>query len=75
MSFCYPIKVITFTKLINSAPMKNGASAGFEVYVYPEWSTIVGWFIFAGCIIPIPLVYIVNYIKEYRNIGLKDLVR
>jgi len=55
--------------------MKNEASAGFDLYVFPEWSTIVGWFIFAGCILPIPLVYIVNYIKEYLNIGIKDLVR
>ncbi len=55
--------------------MENQANGGFEAYVYPKWSTIVGWFIFAGCIIPIPLVYIVNYIKEYQNIGLKDIVR
>jgi hypothetical protein len=55
--------------------LKNEANGGFEAYVYPEWSTIVGWFIFAGCIIPIPLVYIVNYIKEYQNIGLNNIVR
>jgi hypothetical protein len=54
--------------------MENGAGGGFEAYIYPEWSTIVGWLIFAGCIIPIPLVYIVSYIREYRAIGRRDVV-
>jgi len=55
--------------------MKNGASAGFEAYEYPRWSQVVGWLIFVGCIIPIPLVYLVNYIKEFQKIGLRQLVR
>ncbi|CAF1501256.1 unnamed protein product, partial [Didymodactylos carnosus] len=28
----------------------------------------IGWIIFAICIIPIPIVFIVNYIKEYRKL-------
>jgi hypothetical protein len=55
--------------------MKNKAGAGFPDYEYPQWSTIVGWFIFAACILPIPLVYIVNYIKEFRAIRLREIVR
>ncbi len=55
--------------------MKNAESAGFEAYEYPRWSTIVGWFVFAGCIIPIPLFYLINYIKEYLSIGLLEIVR
>jgi hypothetical protein len=54
--------------------MSNGAGAGFDAYVYPEWSTIAGWLIFVGCIIPIPLVYIVNYIREYISAGRKEIV-
>jgi hypothetical protein len=73
--FFFSIKIITFSNLIGSKRMANGAGGGFEAYVYPEWSTIVGWFIFVGCIIPIPLVYIVNYIKEYRAIVLGRIVR
>jgi hypothetical protein len=55
--------------------MKNGASAGFEAYEYPRWSTILGWFVFAGCIIPIPLFYLINYIKEYLSIPSLEIVR
>ena len=54
--------------------MKNGSGGGFPAYEYPQWSTILGWFIFVGCIIPIPLVYLVNYIKEYRAIEVKEIV-
>ncbi len=45
--------------------MSNNAGAGFDAYVYPKWSTIAGWCIFAACILPIPLVFIVNYFREY----------
>jgi hypothetical protein len=55
--------------------MKNEASAGFQAYEYPKWSTILGWFIFAACIISIPLFYVINYIKEYLAIGFKEIVR
>ena len=55
--------------------MKNKAGAGFEDYAYPNWSTALGWLIFVCCIIPIPLVYLVNFIKEYNAIGTKRLVR
>jgi len=55
--------------------MKNAASAGFQEYQYPKWSTILGWFIFAACIISIPLFYVINYIKEYLAIGFKEIVR
>lgn len=55
--------------------MENEAAAGYEKYTYPSWSQILGWFIFILCIIPIPLVYLVNYIREYRKIEVKELVR
>jgi hypothetical protein len=63
------IKVITFSSLINSKPLSNNAGGGFDAYVYPDWSIIVGWCIFAGCIIPIPLVFIINYFREYFALG------
>jgi len=65
--------VIIFSKLIGAKTMENEASAGYEKYTYPPWSQILGWFIFILCIIPIPLVYLVNYIKEYRKIEVKEL--
>ncbi|CAF1391258.1 unnamed protein product [Adineta steineri] len=65
--------VIILSKLLTAEPMKNNEGAGFEAYEYPQWSTILGWLIFVGCIIPIPIVYIYNYIKEYKNIGLKQI--
>jgi len=69
------IQIIIFSKLITSAPLKIGASGGYEAYQYPQSSTILGWFIFIACIIPIPLVYLVNYIKEYQAIRLLKIVR
>lgn len=48
--------------------MKNGSGGGYAAYEYPQWSAILGWMIFVGCVIPIPLVYLINYIKEYRSI-------
>lgn len=54
--------------------MSNGAGAGYKAYVYPEWSTIVGWCIFVACIIPIPLLFIINYIREYLTLRRKDIV-
>ena len=68
------IKIITFSNLITSKAMENGPGAGFEAYVYPQWSTILGWFIFVACIIPIPLVYLVSYIHEYIAIGRRQVV-
>ena len=47
--------------------MSNGAGGGFPAYEYPQWSSVLGWFIFAACILPIPLVYLINYIKEFRS--------
>ncbi|CAF3041340.1 unnamed protein product [Rotaria socialis] len=58
------IIIITITKLISAEPIKLGAGGGFPEYIFPRWSTILGWFIFVFCIIPIPLVFLVNYIKE-----------
>ena len=55
--------------------MANNAGAGFEYYAYPQWSTALGWIIFICCVIPIPIVYIVNYIREFRAIPLRRLVR
>ena len=45
--------------------LSNNGGGGFALYVYPRWSTIVGWCILICCIIPIPLVFIVNYFREY----------
>ena len=55
--------------------MVNEVGAGYNRYEYPSWSQVLGWFIFVLCIIPIPLVYLVNYIKEYRSIEVKEIVR
>jgi hypothetical protein len=54
--------------------MSNGAGGGFDAYVYPEWSTAVGWMIFIACIIPIPLVFFVTYFQECFAIGRKQTV-
>lgn len=63
------VSVIVLSKLITARPLSNGAGGGFAAYVYPEWSNIAGWLIFALCIIPIPLVFIINYIREYMALG------
>ncbi len=68
------VKIITFSNFLGSTRMSNAAGAGFPAYVYPDWSTIVGWFIFVACIIPIPLVFIINYFQEYFSIGRKQIV-
>lgn len=68
-------QVITFSNIIQSKPMANNPSGGYDRYEYPQWSQILGWFIFVLCIIPIPLVYLINYIREYRLLGLKEIVR
>ena len=62
-------KVLTITNLINSAPLKESARGGFADYQYPRWSTILGWFIFVACIIPIPIVFLVRYIQQYQRIA------
>ncbi|CAM2709398.1 unnamed protein product [Rotaria socialis] len=67
--------VITFSNLLTSKQMSNGAGAGYEAYVYPGWSTIVGWCIFVACIIPIPLLFIINYIQEYFSLRRKEIIR
>ncbi len=54
--------------------LESGAGGGFEAYTYPGWTLGVGWLIFIGCILPIPLVYIVNYIKEYRSLDQREVV-
>jgi hypothetical protein len=69
------IKIIIFSKLITFAPMKNSASAGYDAYEFPQWSTILGWFIFVACVLPIPLVYLVKYIKAFREMYLAKIVR
>lgn len=69
------LKIIIFSKLITAKPLSNNESAGFEKYQFPDWSTIIGWFIFVGCIIPIPLVYVIKYIEEFRAIYFHNKVR
>ncbi|CAF4127459.1 unnamed protein product [Rotaria socialis] len=61
--------VITATNLLNTAPLKLDASGGFPPYEFPQWSTTLGWFIFVICIIPIPLVFLISYIQEYRRMA------
>ena len=63
------------SKFMSIEPMKNKAGGGFEEYTYPMWSTVLGWMIFLACVIPIPLVYIINYIKEYKALNVKYIVR
>ncbi len=63
------LKIITFSNLLTAKTMSNNAGAGFDAYVYPKWSTIAGWCIFVACIIPIPLVFVVNYFREYFSLG------
>ncbi len=46
--------------------MKSSAGSGYPEYIFPQWTTIVGWIIFAICLIPIPLVFLINYIREYH---------
>jgi hypothetical protein len=60
---------------LTAKPLSNNAGAGFDAYVYPQWSTIVGWCIFVACIIPIPLVFLINYFREYSKLGRKEIVR
>lgn len=60
--------MIIASNILTTKPLSNTGGGGFDAYVYPEWSTILGWFIFSLCIIPIPLVYVVTYIREYRSL-------
>jgi len=69
------IVIITFSNLLTAKPLINKAGGGFNEYIYPQWSTILGWFIFITCIIPIPVVFIINYIREYRSIDRKEVTR
>ncbi|CAF4778621.1 unnamed protein product, partial [Rotaria socialis] len=58
----------------NTQSLKDGAGGGFDEYVYPKWSAILGWIIFAFCILPIPVCYILNYIQEYRKLSRRSLI-
>jgi hypothetical protein len=60
--------------LLTAKPLSNKAGAGFDAYVFPQWSTIAGWCIFVACIIPIPLVFIVKYFREYFSLRRKEIV-
>jgi hypothetical protein len=69
------IQVIIITKFLEaSSTMKSPAGSGYPEYIFPQWSIIVGWFIFAICLIPIPLFFLVNYIREYRALGRSNYV-
>lgn len=54
--------------------MKSSAGSGYPEYIFPQWTIIVGWIIFAVCLIPIPLFFLVNYIREYRALGHSNYV-
>ncbi|CAM4839307.1 unnamed protein product [Rotaria magnacalcarata] len=64
--------VITVSNLLNTAPLKLDAAGGFPAYEFPQWSTTLGWVIFVICIIPIPLVFLINYIREYKRIAKEE---
>ncbi|CAF3291294.1 unnamed protein product, partial [Rotaria sp. Silwood2] len=66
--------VLTISNLVGAAPLSIKAAGGFPDYEFPRWSVILGWFIFAFCILPIPLVFIINYIREYRRLAAEKLV-
>lgn len=68
------LQILTISNLINSAPLKEDARAGYPAYEYPRWSTILGWCIFVVCVIPIPLVFIISYIRQYRKLAAKQRV-
>ncbi|CAF1573385.1 unnamed protein product [Didymodactylos carnosus] len=54
--------VVIISSLIQAKPLKS------ENYLFPTWSIAIGWIIFILCIIPIPIAYVVNYIKEYQQL-------
>jgi hypothetical protein len=54
---------------LNAAPLVDKAAAGFAEYEYPRWSTILGWFIFVICILPVPLFFVISYIQQYRRLA------
>ncbi|CAF1230667.1 unnamed protein product [Adineta steineri] len=66
--------ILTITNLLNSAPLKTEAGGGFEAYEFPTWSTVLGWLIFVVCVIPIPLVFIISYIQQYRRLAAERLI-
>ncbi|CAF1258043.1 unnamed protein product [Rotaria sordida] len=61
--------IITVTNIIGTRPLTIDAAGGFPHYEFPRWSTILGWFIFVCCILPIPIVFVISYIREYRKIA------
>jgi hypothetical protein len=63
------VKIITALNLLNTNTLTEKAAAGFDEYVYPKWSAVLGWMIFACCVMPIPLYFIFNYIREYRQLS------
>jgi hypothetical protein len=71
---CFFVEVITITNLLNSSTLKEQASGGFPEYEYPRWSTILGWFIFVSCVLPIPVFFVISYIQQYRRIAAERLV-
>lgn len=62
------VQIITILNLLNTTTLKDEATGGFDEYVYPKWSVILGWMIFVCCVIPVPLIFVLNYIREYRKI-------
>lgn len=66
-------QIVIVTKLISAKPIEIKGSAGYETYVFPIGSTVCGWFIFVACIIPIPIVYIYSYVKEYKLIRAEEI--
>ena len=69
------IEVISLSNLLGAKRMFNGAGAGYQAYEYPPWSSVLGWCIFACCVMPIPLVYFINYIQEYRSLSSRSMLK
>jgi hypothetical protein len=69
MLLVFFVKILTISNLINPSTLKNEASGGFPAYEYPRWSIILGWCIFAICILPIPLIFVIRYIQQYRKLA------
>ena len=55
--------------LVTSTELVAAAEAGYPEYVYPKWSTVLGWLIFVICILPVPAFFIYTYIKEYQYLS------
>lgn len=68
-------KVITIANLATSTELVAEEGAGYPEYIYPKWSTAVGWIIFAICILPVPSFFIYTYVKEYQYLSAEKQVR